>query len=253
MTTPTPACLRTDDGVLLAAEVWRHDAPRGVVVVSHGFSGSKDQHEVRKLATAIREAGFAVITYDSRGHGASGGMCTLGDLEQLDVAAAVDAARALGPEVGVVGASMGGIAVLRHAARDPALAAVVTVSSPAVWKVPRSAQGVLSVLLTQTWVGRRMATRRLGVRLSPRWGRCDPPVVLATRLSAPYMVVHGMRDRFVSHRQGRLLYAAAAGPCRMALVPGMGHAFDPVGNRAIVVGLEWGFGVRRTHGISTAT
>ena len=51
------------------------------------------------MAHELRAEGHAVITYDMRGHGESEGLCTLGDLERLDVAAAVVAARDLAPRV----------------------------------------------------------------------------------------------------------------------------------------------------------
>src|SRR3989442_15902679 len=122
--------LTTTDGVDLAARVWSGNGePRATVVLVHGLAATKDNGEVVAVATALSEAGFDVVAYDARGHGRSGGICTLGDLERHDVAAATEYARLRGRPVVLVGASMGAVAVLRHAATDPALAGVVTVSS----------------------------------------------------------------------------------------------------------------------------
>ena len=75
------------------------------------------------MARALRGRGhMPCITYDGRGQGDSGGLCTLGDAERHDVAAAVAFAREHADRVVVVGASMGAIAVLRHAAGDADLA-----------------------------------------------------------------------------------------------------------------------------------
>src|SRR5690606_6135123 len=83
-----------------------------------------------------------------------GGLCTLGDAERHDVAAAAAAARTLAPQVVVVGASLGAIAALRHAVDDAGLAGVVTVSAPARWRL-RTPRAALAALLTRTGAGRR--------------------------------------------------------------------------------------------------
>jgi alpha-beta hydrolase superfamily lysophospholipase len=235
------ATLRASDGVLLAATVRSSPAARAAVVVAHGFSGSQIQPQVVDVAGALVGAGFSVVTYDSRGHGLSGGLCTLGDLERLDVAAAVELARREHDRVIVVGASMGAIAVLRHAADDPDLTAAVTVSCPAAWRVPRTLRGLLSVLVTQTPAGRRLAADRLGVRLAGGRVREAPPVSLAGRLTCPLSVVHGEADRFVPPGDAQRLFRAAGGPRRLSLVPAMGHAYEPAAVPPVVGAVEWGF------------
>jgi pimeloyl-ACP methyl ester carboxylesterase len=134
---------------------------------------------------------------------------------------------------------MGAIAVLRHAAADPAVSGVVTVSSPARWRLPRTARSLLAAGLTQTRPGRWLAARHLDVRLAKGWSRPEPPVALAAQLSVPLAVVHGAQDRFIPLAEGRVLAQAAGGPCRLVVVPGMGHAFEPVALGAIADALEW--------------
>ncbi|MEU2077416.1 alpha/beta fold hydrolase, partial [Streptomyces sp. NPDC013489] len=120
------AMLRTDDDVRIEAVY--EPSPASVtdtaVVVAHGFTGSADRPAVRRAARVFAERGAAaVITFSFRGHGASGGLSTLGDREVLDLTAAVRWARELGhARVATVGFSMGGSVVLRHAAlaRGPA-------------------------------------------------------------------------------------------------------------------------------------
>ena len=181
------------------------------------------------------------MTYDARGHGRSGGECTLGDAERFDVAAAVEVAAETAGRIAVVGASLGGIAVLRYAVSDPSLAAVVTVSTPAVWRVPRTVRGAFSVVLTRTPVGRWVARRKLAVRVRRERPRGDPPVVLASRLSRPLAVVHGSADRFVPAGQARLLHAAAGAASLLTVVPGMGHAYRPEVVVPLLDGVGWGF------------
>jgi len=233
--------LHTHDGVALAAAVRSTPDPIGAVVLVHGFSGGKDQPEVVALADALTADGYAVVTYDARGHGRSGGECTLGDAERFDVASAVQLAAETADRVAVVGASMGGISVLRYAVDDPALAAVVTVSTPAVWRVPRTARGAFSVVLTQTRSGRWVARRKLSVRLGRPQPRGDAPVALAARLLRPLAVIHGGADRFVPAGQAQLLFAAAGAASQLTLVPGMGHAYRPGVRVPLLGALEWGF------------
>jgi pimeloyl-ACP methyl ester carboxylesterase len=233
--------LRTSDGVALLARLWPATAVpvRGAAVLVHGFSAGKDEPSVVAVADRLAALGFDVVGYDGRGHGGSGGRCTLGDRERHDVAAAVEAARTRSSRVVLVGASMGAIAVLRHAAADPAVSGVVTVSSPARWRLPRTARSLLAAGLTQTRPGRWLAARHLDVRLAKGWSRPEPPVALAAQLSVPLAVVHGAQDRFIPLAEGRVLAQAAGGPCRLVVVPGMGHAFEPVALGAIADALEW--------------
>ena len=236
--------LTTVDGVRLAAHVHRIPEPHGTVVLAHGFTASATHADVEALAETVANAGYDVVTYDARGHGASGGACTLGDRERHDVAAAVEAAR---PETGpvvLVGVSMGAIAVLHHAAtrhRDVGtpIAGVVTVSAPARWKLPRNARGLLSAGITSTPPGRAFAARRLGVQLAGRRSRPAPPVELVAGLDLPVAVVHGVDDPFLPSSNARLLYDAAPEPRRLDLVPGAWHAHDPAALPVVAAAVDW--------------
>jgi len=233
--------LHTQDGVALAAAVRMVLHPLGAVVLAHGFSGGKDQPEVVAVANALMADGYSVVTYDARGHGRSGGECTLGEDERFDVAAAAELAGETADRVAVVGASMGGISVLRYAVDASALAAVVTVSTPAVWQVPRTARGAFSVVLTQTRPGRWLTRRKPSVRLCHPQPRGDAPVALAAQLSRPLAVIHGSADRFVSAGQAHLLHAAAGAASQLTLVPGMGHAYRPDVRVPLLEAVGWGF------------
>jgi pimeloyl-ACP methyl ester carboxylesterase len=135
--------------------------------------------------------------------------------------------------------------VLRHGVDDPDLTGVVTVSSPAQWKV-RSPRAALAAALTRTGAGRRLA-RRLGARLDPTWRWSEPPDALAARLAAPLAVVHGTGDRFMPASEAEILHASGAtasptaprGRRRLDLVPDMGHAFCTRGLDAVTDAVAW--------------
>jgi pimeloyl-ACP methyl ester carboxylesterase len=113
------------------------------------------------------------------------------------------------------------------------------VSSPARWRLPRTARAFLAAALTQTRPGRWMLGHHVGVRLASRWTRAEPPVSLAERLRVPLAVVHGAADRMMPASEASFLAAAAGGPHRLVVVPGMGHAFDTIGHDAVAEAVEW--------------
>ncbi len=215
--------------------------PRATVVVTHGFTASADDEHVVALADVLHDHDLDVTTYDARGHGRSGGVCTLGDLERHDVAAAVARARACdrSERVVLVGASMGAISSLRYAAADHALAGLVTLSCPARWRLPRNPRAVLAALLTRTPAGRAVTARYLGVTVARRWTDPPPPLELAPRVSAPFAVLHGEADSFIPTSDARELYAAAREPRRLDVVAGLGHAFGPLAISPIVDAVDW--------------
>ena len=233
--------LETSDGVTIAAHRWPVGAaPSGTaVVVAHGFGASGSEARVTAVADALANRGHAVLTFDSRGHGASGGEATLGDREALDVAAVVDASGA--DRVVLVGASMGAIGVLRYATgtghRD--VAGVVTVSCPARWTLPRNARGLLSALMTQTPFGRWGARRYVKVRIARPGPRPAPPIDLVAGLHAPLALIHGTVDPFIPAADAHALHAAAHDPRRLQLVEGLGHAFEPESVGPLVDAIDW--------------
>jgi alpha-beta hydrolase superfamily lysophospholipase len=241
MNGPDPDCITTSDDVTLSVRRWSAEVPRATVVLVHGFSASTADGAVVRQAEALARAGFDVVSYDGRGHGTSEGLCTLGDLEYLDVTAAVATARAgTAMAVVVVGASMGAIAVLRYAASAvDRPAGIVAISCPAAWRTPRTLRAVLATGLTQTRLGRRIAARLLAARLSPGWNNPEPPVTLAASLELPVAFVHGEDDHFIPSRDSVELYRTCRGPRRLDLVPGMGHAYHELAVAPVVAAVEW--------------
>jgi alpha-beta hydrolase superfamily lysophospholipase len=232
--------LRTTDGLDLAARRLLADVPpRAAVVVVHGFSASAQCPHVEELATALHADALDVVTYDARGHGCSDGESTLGDHEQHDVAAAVELARTRTPNVVLVGASMGAIAALRYAATDSAVTGVVAVSCPAEWRLPRNVRGVLATAMTRTPPGRWVTSRLAGVRVAGRWTNPAPPLELAPQLDMPVCYVHGTADRFIAVRDAVVLCNATPEPRKLAVVPDMGHAFEPAAIAPIRDAVGW--------------
>jgi uncharacterized protein len=122
------------DGISLAGYLYRraaqHTGPLPCVVMAHGFSGTMDR--LFNYAERFAQAGLAVLVFDYRNFGASGGQPRqLIDIpgQQADWRAAIGFARrhpALDPQrIALWGSSLGGGHVISVAAADPDLAAVV--------------------------------------------------------------------------------------------------------------------------------
>ena len=229
--------LTTADGERLAARVW--PGPDDVcVVLAHGFSGSTARPPLRRVAQGLSRHA-TVLAYDARGHGASTGVSTLGDLEVLDVDAAVAAARGLAARVVTCGWSMGGAAVVRHAAlRGTAVAghdlrhapdAVVAVSTTSHWSDATSATGPMRRLhrIVETRPGRAFARTVMRTRISHAGWDPPPasPVELVGRVAPlPLLVVHGDRDGYFPVVHPQALLDAAAEPVELWLEEGFAHA-----------------------------
>ena len=184
--------LWTDDGVPLATRCWTSVSARGAVVLVHGLTGSKDDPRIVMLAEELHARGFDVLAYDARGHGGSGGRCTLGHREHHDVAAAVAWAKTRSVNTVVIGASLGAIAALSYAATVRDLTGVVAVSSPADWRLPLRPRSFLTAGLARTRIGRVDVRWRMNVRIA-HWSSPESPRSLIDQVGCPLVAVHGQR------------------------------------------------------------
>lgn len=216
----------TEDGVRLAGSLLGEAGGDTCVVLVHGFNGYRTKPKIRLLAEALARR-FPVLAFDLRGHGQSEGWCTGGELESLDVHAAVAFARARGyTKVVTVGASLGGIAVIRAAGNEGDADAVVAISTPSRWGTSDT-----KAVRRMTWiftspVGRRVVRRLFGTRIDLKWGNPDPPVEAIAKVRAPILIIHGVDDHFFSAADAELLHERAPEPKRLLLIERFGHAED---------------------------
>ena len=209
-------------------------------VVSHGFTGGWRRPDNRAIAQALRAHG-AVVSYDSRGHGASSGVTTLGDDEVLDLDATIGWARWLGARsVVAIGFSMGGSVVLRQAALarpSEAVDAVVSVSAAGFWFYKGTPPMRLLHRAVETRGGRGVLRLGFQTRVTDRaW---EEPYPLSPSESAgliaplPLLVVHGDQDGYFPVEHARSIVGAAVAGAARRGVPdrtdewierGVGHA-----------------------------
>ncbi len=222
-----PVALPSTGGVTLAGSLLvpqaRAPLPAAVLVTGFGPNGrGGGDGAYRRMAEGLARRGLAVLWYDKRGIGDSGGPA-LSWLDARPLAAdAAAAVRLLASIPGIdtrrvtlVGHSQGGDLAFTAARRSPATR-VVSLSAPGrpLGLLPRAA-GTASRFLRRL-VGPAVAGATLGT---------DPlPDAVAAR--QPALLVHGTRDRTVPFADMARIAAArrAAGrPSRTLPVPGAGH------------------------------
>jgi uncharacterized protein len=194
------------------------------IIVCSGANGSLDAD--LHVAPWLHEAGFNVLLFNWRAHGASEGeVVTLGFSERYDLIAAVQFAKSKGAErVGVLGFSMGGTVALATAAVYGDINAVAA-DSPFVYVLSAVAGGLmergvsegLSFLLARLFVMTACLRTRLNLfdidlvqwiqRVAPR----------------PLLLIFGEQDVIVPQSEVDVLFARAGEPKEVWRVPEAAH------------------------------
>jgi len=206
--------LTTSDGVRLAA--WYTPPQNGaLILVAHGYGDRRPEDFYRLFA----EHSYGVLAWDFRGHGASGGgLVTLGYSEVLDVEAALEFAL-VQPEVehiGGWGGSMGAVTMIRSAARNPEIEALV-VDSPFATLEDEFDLRVPYPLLNP--LIRFFAERETGLSFD-----LVRPVDDIEQISPrPVFIIQGMADKMVPLDSAQRLYDAAGEPRQLWTEPDAPH------------------------------
>jgi alpha-beta hydrolase superfamily lysophospholipase len=214
------------DGIRISGSRLAGEGPLAFLLV-HGLFAHRRIPALLELAEALNRFG-PVWTMDLRGHGTSGGFCTLGHAEALDVAAVTAAMRAETTRpIVAIGFSMGAAAVIRSAALLEPVDAAIAISGPADWRdAGQRGRGARRTALIWRVPGGLAAARALtGVRLSGQVPNRDSPVEVVGQISpAPILIVHGSADPFFPPEEAEDLYDKAGEPKDLWIIPGGGHA-----------------------------
>ncbi|MBV8380311.1 MAG: lysophospholipase [Paucibacter sp.] len=188
--------LTTEDGLSLHLRTWYHrgdTAPRGTVLVVHGLGEHIGRYEA--LAQRLNQAGWNVVGYDHRGHGASEGRRgDMPDAQALlrDLARVIDAigtdARLKAGRLVLLGHSMGGLVAARFVAGGLTASAAGVLPS---WFRPVDGLVLSSPALAVAMNGLQRLMLFVGGKLAPhlaannglnaQWISRDPEVVRAYR------------------------------------------------------------------------
>jgi fermentation-respiration switch protein FrsA (DUF1100 family) len=200
---------------------WIPGTRHRTVVMVHGWTSSRQ--EPMSGAGYLHDAGYNLLVFDLRGHGASdGGYTTLGGAEPDDVRAAVHFAHRQDPgPVALLGYSMGASAAVEAAAGGADVRAVVEDSGFAsLLDVVRASFTRVTRLPADPFADPMLALSAadLGVDLAR-----IRPVDAAAHLTRPLLAILGTADTLVPPAQGYALFEATRGPRELLVVPGAGH------------------------------
>ncbi|MFW9854312.1 MAG: alpha/beta hydrolase [Candidatus Thorarchaeota archaeon] len=127
--------------------------PRPAVVLAHGISGS--QQIMNGIALELARRGFVALAIDLKGHGNSGGslsfsdptLGTLSAVRYLELQPFVN-----GLSVGLIGHSLGGVAVRATAFAHKNISAVVTLGSQSAWAGNESVYGIINTTFPRNFL-----------------------------------------------------------------------------------------------------
>jgi uncharacterized protein len=192
-----------------------------VIVLVHGLFANRQQllPEARLLA----DNGYGVLLFDNRAHGASGGTtATWGLLESEDVAKAIDFVQQRthvpATQIGLLGLSIGGTAVLREAAGDPRVGAVIVEATYS------SMGGEIEYMF-----GRYGPFSKLPALWTAQmvggldYSRLVPQELLCALRSRPLLLIYGSDDPDVPLNEGQRMADASCRPDSLVIINGAKH------------------------------
>jgi fermentation-respiration switch protein FrsA (DUF1100 family) len=216
--------VRAADKILLDGRFFRGDR-LSLVILASGYGDTQDQ--MLSIAEFLHQAGFSVVTYNSRARATSGGdYVTLGVLETQDLLSIigyavgrkdVDANR-----IGVLGISMGAAIAILGAAKDKRIRAVVDDSgfSDAPRVIAASFEHFIHLpAFPFAPITIAIANSRAGIDVN----RVRPMDVIGEISPRPLLVIHETDDFVVPVDNSLRNFAAARQPKELWLVPGKEH------------------------------
>jgi len=196
------------------------------VITCHGLYSSKDSEKYIGIARRFCREGLAVLRFDFRGCGESGGQFEDTSLtgRMKDLEGALGFVREQGCEsIGVMGSSLGGTVAVLTAARDRRVKALVT------WATPCHVNELF---------------REEGTKgLEKLRGDAEKHDVVkdVKELHCPVLIVHGSLDEQVPLSHANVLYDNTNEPKNIQIVEGADHRLtDPSHRRrAVELTLDW--------------
>ena len=212
----------TNDGITVSGWFLADESSDSTVVVCHG-SGANKGNFAEYLAL-FHGQGFSSLIFDFRGHGASDGhTSTFGLFEVADVRAAVDwLKRERGDRsrhVLGIGSSMGAITLLRAAADDERIEAVVLDSCFAT--VPILAEYHTSRVPVVGPLYSKVLLASMSLHAGASFWEVDGLKAIARISPRPVFLIHGTDDFVIPPEHMEQLFDAAGEPKQKWLGPGL--------------------------------
>jgi len=232
-------------GLNLSGILYANQFAGTVVVVCHGFTGSKEGGgRAVAMAEELGLRGYATLLFDFSGCGDSEGDFADVTLTRHigDAKCSVDYCRELGfSRVITVGRSFGGTAVICLGRAGGAVAGVCT------WSAPGTLREIFTRLRVQA-IGEDIDMIRLSeednaLRIKKSFitdlDRYDVFSRAALIAPSPLLVIHGGDDQVVPVENARSIYNAAGEPKRMQIIPEADHQFTGRHLKVWEVFFEW--------------
>jgi acylglycerol lipase len=260
------------DGLDMYARGWApDDKPKAVILLIHGLGEHVGRYD--HVAAALTEKGYAMLGFDLRGHGKSGGPrghSPSNEAFMQDIDSMVKQAETRYPGVNqfLYGLSMGGLLVLNYIlSRQPALAGAVAsapgLRSPVLdQKVKAMLAKVLGTLLPTVTIPSALDANMLSClpevvdrykqdplvhdRVSLGMGRNLPKMIPwiyehAGDLNIPLLVIHGTEDKLVYIRGSREFAKEAGDKVTLKEWDGLYHEIhnEPQQAQVFAYMLDW--------------
>ncbi|MDH5420025.1 MAG: alpha/beta fold hydrolase [Candidatus Bathyarchaeota archaeon] len=196
------------------------------VITCHGLYSSKDSEKYVGVAHRFCREGLAVLRFDFRGCGESGGRfeetSLAGRMEDLEDA--LDFVQEQGYEtVGVMGSSLGGTVAVLTTAKDKRVKALVT------WATPCRLDELFRVEVIRGLEKLRQDVSKYDVVKAVKEAHC------------PVLIIHGSLDEQVPLSHAEVLYENANEPKNVQIIEGANHRLTNPSHRrrAIELTLDW--------------
>lgn len=218
------------------------DAPS--VILCHGFSSQKNNSTHTRLAPLLAAQGIASFRFDFFGHGESGGKFEHITLSEAidDLEHALATVRGKGyAQVGLLGASFGGMVAFLFAARHPELFAVVLKCPVSDYLGKIVAQQNRYPLTDWKEQGYLYYTRSHGEKLRLNYSFFEDAKIHSGYAAAPKLtmltlIIHGDADTTVPIEQSKKM-ASLIPNCKLEIIPGADHWFSQPEHFERMIGL----------------
>ncbi len=218
----------SEDGILLRG--WLVKPPRPAarfpaIIICHGVGANKS--DFTELAAALSRRGYAVLLFDFRAHGESGGSrSSLGYHEQQDITAALAFLKTRqeinANRIGIYGFSMGASSAILAAAKTRAFSALIADSAFTSLR-DQARDAINGFYRLPAFPFLYLAVFGYEVYFQVRIDQISPVSVITEIAPAPVFIIAGEKDTLIPADNGRKLYAAAREPKEYWLVPGADH------------------------------
>jgi len=237
---------RNSRGDRLSGILHHPSEPRvtGSVILCHGMESDKNSEKLIFLSQALAGRGILTLRFDFACVGESSGkfedITYAGEVEDLSAAYALMRSRQPG-KIAILGSSMGGTVALLFAAREPEVAALVTVAAPL--HPENFPSRILTPKQLHHWRERGFTIyngQRLNVSLLEDLEKINVPEA-ARKIKCPVLILHGDADEVVPVEEAYELHANLANSKRLSILPRTDHRLSnpAIMQRAVVEALDW--------------